>query len=434
MYFIPEVFYQFNIEQGTLGLVVAFISIVGATYYAIFKDLNESPATLMRPKAPQNGKRVFLELIPAIWQKLSFMQKVTMRNIFRYKKRFLMTIIGIAGCTALIITGFGIRDAVSSILPVQYGDILHYDMMMILDEDEYTKDYLNQINNNKKIGNSLEAVVEAGKLSKGETNEEVQIISPTDVKELDNFITLNSNLKNNEIIITSKVADLIKVKKGETVTLIDNEDNEHKFKISDITDNYLNHYVYMSKATYENKIKDYVPNVIYINTKNSEELVKTLIKDKEVVNIIKTSDIVNQMNDTLNSLNYVVWILIVSSGLLAFVVLYNLSNVNISERKRELATIKVLGFYDLEVSTYINRETIVLTIIGIGFGLLGGTYLSRFIMKTCETNALRFIYDIKLSSYFVSAVITIIFTYIVSIITFYSLKGINMIESLKSVE
>lgn len=395
----------------------------------------------MRPKAPKSGNRVILEKITFIWNKLNFSQKVTVRNIFRYKKRFIMTIIGIFGCTSLIVTGFGIKDSIKVILPNQFEKVFTYDIQINLkDEADISK-----IQENEQIEKIVETHITSATAIKDENEEEVQIIIPKDnVQELININDLETKekieLKENEICLTDKVAQLLKVKRGDTIKLKNSDNKEYEIAISHIVENYVSHYIYMSKATYE-KItgESYSTNVLLVKNielteEQEDELVKNLMEQSDIATITRVSTLMSTLDDTLKSLDYVVVILIVSAGLLAFVVLYNLANVNISERIRELATIKVLGFYDKEVYNYISRETTILTAIGIVLGLAGGYFLNYFIIGTCEINMLRFAKIVKPISYLYAVIITIVFTIIVNIATYYALKKIDMIESLKSVE
>ena len=449
MYEINDFEITFNCLYSIIGLVAASLCIVGATIYAAMLELVNTPAILMRPKAPKNGKRVILERVPFIWKHLSFTRKVTVRNLFRYKKRFLMTIIGILGCTALIITGFGMRDSITSMVPNQYENVFKYDMQISIKnniEEEQKDKLINDLINRDEINKIVETNLIAGKLKYKEKEEEVQIIIPKNKEEIDKAINLNDrktkekvNLKDNEIVITDKVADLLKVNIGDTIKLEDSDEKEIEFKISDIVENYIEHYVYMSKDLYEQSYGEYKTNVLYTINNNVEEetediLVKEIIDKNGVSSVTTTSSIVKMIGDMLDSLNYVVIILIISAGILAFVVLYNLSNVNISERIRELATIKVLGFYDREVYNYISRETVILTTIGIVLGVIGGYFLNAFILKTCEISAFRFAKVVEPMSYIYSVLLTILFTIIVNIATYFSLKKIDMIENLKSVE
>lgn len=431
------------------GLGIASICIIGATALTTVQTLKQTPAELMRPKSPKPGKRVLLEKIPFIWKRLNFSRKVTIRNIFRYKKRFFMTIIGIAGCTALILTGFGIKDAISALLPDQYEKVFHYDMQVSL-KNALTKEQITQLVESIKQKQGMTQVVETymagGTLVKDDAQEDIQIVVPDSEEELEKVISLNDvvteekvNLPENQIVITDKLAELIRAKVGDTVTLRNGDEEEVQVEVAQIVENYISHYVYMSKQMYESLYGTYETNVLFLQYEGlSEEqentLSKELLAENGVSSTIFISSIQTVMEDMMYSLNYVVVVLIVSAGLLAFVVLYNLANVNISERIRELATIKVLGFYDKEVYQYISRETVILTAIGILLGLVGGYFLSYFIMGTCEIDMLRFTKDILPQSYVYAALITIAFTIIVNIVTYFALKKIDMIESLKSIE
>lgn len=447
MYEIPNFVAAFNLYYAALGLGLASICIIGATLYTATNVLGETPSELMRPKAPKPGKRVLLERIPFIWKHLSFTKKVTVRNIFRYKKRFLMTIIGIAGCTALILTGFGIKDSISAILPNQYQKVYEYDMQINLKsgiEKNAIQEFISNLEQKEEINRVIETYMTSGTLINGENEEAVQIIVPKDekIEEVINFADSKTkekvSLQEGKIAITDKVAELLNVKKGDTIILKDADNIEKQIEISDVLENYIYHYVYMPRELYEELYGKYSTNVLFTqnNIEKSEEeaLSKELLKEENVNSISLNSSVENVMGDMMNSLNYVVVILIVSAGLLAFVVLYNLSNVNISERIRELATIKVLGFYDKEVYEYVTRETVILTTIGIVLGLIGGYFLSFFIIKTCEINVLRFGKEIMPLSYLYAIIITLIFTMIVNVVTYFSLKKIDMIESLKSIE
>ena len=450
MYQIGDISLNFNWKFGTIGLGLIFICIVGATIYAVVRELRQTPAILMRPKAPKIGKRVLLERIPFIWKRLSFSRKVTVRNIFRYKKRFLMTIIGIMGCTALILTGFGLKDSISRIMPDQYEHVFNYDIQISLKdglEEKQIEDLKNNLNQKDEITNTVETYMTTETAINNGVEEDVQIIVTEDKNSLDgtiNIVDLDTKekvtLNDNEICLTDKAAELLGVKEGDTITLQDGDGNQKQVTISNVVENYVYHYVYMSKELYENLYnKQYESNVLLVQDSNlSEEqedsLAEELMNYNEISSVSLISSAIRTMDETMESLNYVVVVLIVSAGLLAFVVLYNLSNVNISERIRELATIKVLGFYDKEVYDYVTRETILLTLIGIALGLVAGYFLNYFIIGTCEINMLRFNKTIEPLSYVYSTLITIAFTLIVNFVTYFALKKIDMIESLKSVE
>ena len=444
----PKAILSFNWKYGTIGLLLICICIIGATIYSAIRELKETPAALMRPKAPKAGNRVLLEKIPFIWKHLNFSHKVTVRNIFRYKKRFLMTIIGIFGCTSLIVTGFGIKDSISVIIPNQFEKVFDYDIQVNIKENlsaEEKQDFIEELKNREEVQKIVETYMTSATAVKDEKQEDVQIIVPKD--EFDGLINVNDvktkqnlKLKDNEIYLTDKCAQLIGAKAGDTIILKDINNNEVEAKISNIVENYVSHYVYMSKTMYENLYgKNYNTNVILsqnvkMSDEEEDEFVTELMNKTEVYSASRISTILGALDDTIKSLDFVVIILIVSAGLLAFVVLYNLANVNISERIRELATIKVLGFYDKEVFDYVTRETTILTAIGIVLGLFGGYCLNYYLIGTCEINTLRFSKIVSLISYVYAVGITIIFTLIVNLATYFALKKIDMIESLKSVE
>lgn len=447
MYTMPNIVISFNWYYAILGLGLAFICIVGATFLTTVGSLRSTPAELMRPKAPKPGKRILLEKIPFIWNKLNFSQKVTIRNIFRYKKRVLMTIIGIAGSTALILTGFGVKDSVTAIMPNQFEKIFNYDIQISLKSDlkeEELNNFVSYLSEKEKINNVVEAYATTATLVNGKNEENVQVIVPKDekIKDIIKIKDIKTEeeieLSKEKIAITDKVAQLLNLKKGDTVTFRDTNNKEIQLEIADVVENYVYHYVYMSKELYEKIYEKYETNLIYLQSNANEEeqknLSKELLERSEVNSVTQISSMISMIDDMMSCLNYVVVILIVSAGLLAFVVLYNLANVNISERIRELATIKVLGFYDNEVYKYVARETIILTIIGIILGLIGGYCLNYFIMGTCEINILRFTKDIHFISYVYSVLLTVLFTLIVNVVTYFALKKIDMIESLKSIE
>ena len=450
MYQISDICLSFNWLYGGTGLVLISICIIGATIYAVMKELISEPATLMRPKAPKMGKRVFLEKIPFVWKKLSFSQKVTIRNIFRYKKRVLMTIIGILGCTSLILVGFGIKDSIKQMIPNQYGKIFQYDMQITLKnglEEKQKEEYLSSLKENAKIEKAVEVYMTSATAENDGKEQSVQIIVPKEENELDGIMNRfdiktkqEVGIKEDEILLTEKVAELLNIKQGDTLILKDSEENEKEVKVANILENYISHYVYMSKELYEKLYeKEYKTNIIVtknvdMDTTQEENLTRELLGQKEVASVVDVKSMTQKIDDMMNLLNCVVIILIISAGLLAFVVLYNLANINISERIRELATIKVLGFYDKEVYLYVARETVILTIIGIVLGLLGGYFLTHYIIKTCELEVLRFGKQIQLLSYIYSALITVGFSFIVNVVTYFALKKIDMIESLKSVE
>ena len=452
VYDVPDVILEFNFGYATAGIAAAALCTVGATIFTAARILRHNPATLMRPKAPKPGKRVLLERILFIWKHLNFTAKVTARNIFRYKKRFLMTIIGVCGCTSLIIAGFGLRDAITNMIPKQYGEIYKYGINISLREEKQAED-LQQIKdevvNHEDITDVLGANIQSVKIIKNDNNQSIQLVVPEDVESFDTFVELRSRtqkdseyvLDTSGAVITEKLARLLDIKEGDTITIENADGDRADVNVAHITENYILHYLYMSpdlyNQIYDTRI-DY--NVILAKTnelteEQEDNLGRTLLEDEENVSGVSfTSDSSDMITVVMENMDAVVWILIIAAGLLALVVLYNLLNSNISERIRELATIKVLGFYDREVYEYIGRETIILTILGMLVGLVGGYYLTMYILKTCEIDMLMFDPEIGVLSYVWGIVITVFFAIIVNVITYFSLKKIDMIESLKSVE
>lgn len=412
----------------------------------------------MRPKAPKAGKRVLLEKIPFIWSKLNFSQKVTIRNVFRYKKRVSMTIIGILGCTALMVAGFGLRESVSNMIPSQYGEVFSYDMSATFKNEisneqikAETNDILNIEQDSKKyISTEMLFNMQAVEILNKDNKQDIQLIVPENAKNISEYIKLENRktgekylLEQDGIIITEKLSKLLNIKQGDKITIKNAEEKQAEVEVKGITKNYLMHYMYMSPECYKkifgeeaqyNTLLAIEQNDIKESEEMENQLGKKILENKNISKVTFTSQTKSIFDDVMENMTFVVWILIISAGLLAFIVLYNLANVNISERIRELATIKVLGFYDNEVYDYIGRETIILTIIGILLGLISGYFLELFIIKTCELDILMFDTRISIWTYIYSASLTIFFTVIVSIVTYFALKKIDMIESLKSVE
>ena len=435
MYRIGDIKLSYYSSLTFQGMMIALLCTLGATIYTCRKTLKESPANLLRPVAPAPGKRVLLEKIPCIWNHLSFSYKVTVRNVFRYKKRFLMTIIGIAGCTGLILAGFGLKDCIVKMVPHQYEEIFNYQVKVTLDENK-TKDTINKIKENKKVKDLLQIQEESITLDNKDTNQSITLIVPKD--GVDGFIKLQDRKSKEKyqlkdgVIVTEKLANLLDLEEGDTLKFTGTD--TYTEKVSNITENYLFHYIYLPKEKYKGTY-----NTVLLKTKNMTEkqeknFANELKEIPGVSNITFTSSTRHVFDDTMDSFAYVSLILIISAGALAFVVLYNLSSINISERRRELATIKVLGFYDKEVYQYINRENTILTVIGILLGLGVGNILTMYIIKTCELDMLMFDPTIAPLSYLYAILITAAFAILVNIILYFSLKKIDMIESLKSVE
>lgn len=446
IFFIPKFIYLLKSDYNALGLWICILCICGTSVIVCIKNLREVPANLMRPKAPKSGKKILLERINFIWKKLKFSDKITIRNIFRYKSRVITTILGIAGCTALILAGFGLKDSIKDVTDFQFNNIIKYDKMLMTNESINQIDIEKELLNDDKVENFTNVNTQNIKVLFNEEQQEVTMITPDDFNSISKSISLIDlktnnvidNISDNSCIISEKTAKLLDIDVGDKISLLDNDNNKYDIKVSYIIKNYINQYLYINKNTYNNLFKDYKINSILISLKdedkNSKEFDKKYISNVYALTIVDNDDIKSSMNDMLSSIDSIVAILIIAAASLAFVVLYNLSNINISERKREIATLKVLGFYPSEVDKYINRETVLLTILGIGIGLLFGSYLSHFIISTCEPDYIMFDRHVYTLSYFYSLFITVIFTIIVTIVTHFNLKKINMVTSLKNVE
>ena len=443
IYYLPEFYPKLRFSYGILGTVIAVICITGSTVHSAYKELKDEPSSLMRPKSPKMGKKVILEKIPFIWKRLNFSSKTTVRNVFRYKKRALMTIIGISGCTALILAGFGLRDSIKDIAEYQYGRVFEYDLVVSLNKED--EELVNLVKNSDIVESVSLTDSLSGSISAEGIKRDTSIIvveNTEDFKNIANLRDIDSgniiDLSNEGVLISDKLASLLEIEKGENITLTDSDNNEFEYKVLGIVENYIGHYVYINKDLYESKENDFNINTLFIKYKegnnDNEAFEEILLDDNSVTSITVVENSLEHVRDLLKSLDLVVMILIVSSALLAFVVLYNLANVNISERVREIATLKVLGFYDKEVDNYINRESIILTCIGIVIGLIAGVFLTGFVISTCETENMRFARNILLHSYIYSILITSVFSIIVNFATHFVLKKINMVESLKSIE
>lgn len=441
---IPDFTINFNYEIILFGILIAFICIIGSTLIASYKTLIHMPSSLIRPKAPASGKRILLENIPFLWKRLKFSNKIAARNLFRYKKRIIMTVVGIAGCTALILAGFGLRDSIVDIIDLQFNNVQLYDDMVVMTSNKDKNELLEKLSIDERIQNiTLANMNNISIKNKNTEKSATMIVTDNKFKGVINLNDISNNktleITDDVIYISSKLAKLIDVRVGEEVELIYDK-KSYSVKVGAIVENYVNNYVYINKNTYIDLFGIYNENIIYISTINdltkddNQILMSEVLKYESVASVVSTTETVDSVSKMLESLNSVVIILIISSALLAFVVLYNLSTINISERNKEIATLKVLGFYNNEVDAYITKENIFLTIIGLAIGLFFGSYLSHFIISTCETENLMFVRQVNFLSYIYSSIITISFTIIVNIVTHFSLKKIDMIESLKGVE
>ncbi|MBU3105354.1 FtsX-like permease family protein [Clostridium gasigenes] len=450
LYTLPPVILKFDVLYASIATLSAVLITTLAAFLACNKELIEMPSLLMRPKAPKEGKRILLERIPFIWNRFNFSKKVTARNIFRYKKRFFMTVIGIAGCTALLLAGFGIKDSIEAIVEKQFGEVYKYNMTIGFDSNtdmQNQEEIIKEVSKNGEITDYTSIKTKNVDVSSDEATEAVTIIVPKYKNEFNNFIDLKSRKNKEEveiqedgIILTEKAAKQLKVRIGDTI-YIDKEENEKvPVKIRGISEQYVMNYVYMTDNLYEKIFKEEIKfnkmfAILADKSKESEDkLSKDILKESKVTSVSFNSLSENSFKETISSLNYVVLIMIISAGALAFVVLYNLTNVNISERIREIATIKVLGFYDNEVSEYVYRENFVLTFIGTLTGLGLGVLLHKFIMITAEPDNMMFGRNIDFMSFLYASILTLVFASIVNFVMYFKLKKTPMVESLKSVD
>lgn len=427
----------------------AIVCTVGATVFSCIKVLMETPASLMRPPSPKEGRRVLVEKITILWKHLNFTWKSCLRNLFRYKKRLFMTIFGISGSMALMLVGFGIKDSISDIVVKQYEELQHYDGTIITDEDVTEADYeklKKYLAGNKKLQQFTNIQLTKITAPRGKSNISVYLYVPENLETFRKDVTLRNRITKEQYqlsdegaVISEKTARLLNLKVGDEITLERNNE-EFRAKVAVITENYMGHYIYMTPKVYEQTFgekPDYQDVVFSLKEEykdQAEEIGKEIIEQPAALSISYTSSMAAQVERMLSTLGIVIVVLIVSAGMLAFVVLYNLNNINITERQRELATLKVLGFYDKEVSQYVLRENILLTIAGIIFGSGFGILLHRYIIVTVEVDAVMFGRDIRPLSFLYCAVITCIFSAVVNLFMHRKLKKIDMVESLKSVE
>lgn len=438
--------------QPGFALIASAASVVctvGATLFASGKELQETPASLMRPPAPKEGKRVLLERLTFIWKHLSFSWKSTIRNLFRYKKRLIMTVFGIAGSMGLMLVGFGIQDSISDIAAIQYRELQHYDGMVIEDSDATEEEHaelFEYMKENEQIAHCNRVQMTKISAPKGSSNISIYLFVPESLSEFAKDVTLKNRitgetyeLTDEGAAISEKTASLLGLKVGDMIPL-KKGDKEYKVRVAVITENYMSHYLYMTPRVYEQTFgeKPEYENIVFTmqeDCKDDLEMAGSrILANPGALSISYTSSLASQVDRMLSTLDAVILVLIVSAGMLAFVVLYNLNNINITERQRELATLKVLGFYDGEVSQYVLRENVILTVLGIMFGAVFGILIHRYVITTVEVDAVMFGRNIKPLSFLYSGILTSIFSIVVNGVMHFKLKTIDMVESLKSVE
>lgn len=446
---LPEYLTPLNWEQGLLAILTSIACTGLATLFSCWREMRAKPSELMRPEPPKNGRRVLLERVTILWKHLSFTQKSTVRNLFRYKKRFFMTVIGIGGCMGLMLVGFGLQDSITAIAKNQFVELFTYQAAVVVNsESKEQKDAVReQAEMFDGMGSTLEMFAQNVELTAGDESMSAIMEVPQDPSVVDQFFTFRDRRSKESyefpedgIAISEKTAKMLGVSVGDTIKVGEENKEGREVTISIIIENYVEHYIFMAPSLYESvwqETPDYNQIIMkYEDTSDryEENLGQMMIEQDGVVGVTFVSDLEAEIDDMLQALNIVIVVLIVSAGLLAFVVLYNLNNINITERKRELATLKVLGFYDMEVAEYVYRENVILTILGILAGAGIGLALHQYIIHTVEVDMMMFGRTVFPRSYLFSGLLTLVFSLFVNYMMYYRLKKIDMIESLKSVE
>ena len=458
LFAVPDILISYRFFFGLTGIIVSIAVTVFATWYTCHKSLEVVPSSLMRSKAPKSGKKVFLEDFPAIWSKLSFTWKVTLRNVFRNGKRFFMATMGVAGCTALLVAAFGLDSSIDRTLKYQFTDedsVWQYDMQVVLNGGYDTTvidcEAFSTVTQNPAVSSAMLSYMTVYNTTSAKSNEliETYLLVPENADEINSYVKLRSReskkpyqLGLTGAIITEKLADTLKLGIGDSIRIMVNDEQGVNIPVAAITENYTLHYVYLSRDVYSavfgsNPAYNYITATLAdpeMNGQAKNDLAKSLMDEYEISAVAYTSQIETSFQNTLDSIGIVVVIIIVCAGLLAFIVLYNLSIINITERLREIATIKVLGFDDLEVSAYIFRENIILTLIGIVEGLFCGIILHWFVINLAEVDIIMYGRGIPLSSFLYSAALAFVFSMTVNILLHKKLQKVDMVESLKSIE
>lgn len=446
---IPHIIIPYQWGYAIIATLIAVLCTVTATVVSCYKELISQPATLMRPEAPKVGKRIFLEKIPFLWKKFNFSWKSSLRNLIRYKKRFFMTLFGIGGCMGLLLVGYGLRDSISDVARKQFLELQTYELSVFIEDnvdDKTINSFEEEIEKNNDIDMFTSVHMSNITAKNGETDISAYLTVIEDKEKMDNFFNFRNRvtkekyeLKDDGVIISEKTAKVLGVKKGDEITLSLSGKEDCKVKISNVCENYIGHYIYISEDYYESIFneKPYLNNFLIktdLKDKELEEIVESILKHEYILNVQYQQSLIEQLDNMLTALDSVIIILIIVAGMLSFVVLYNLNNININERRRELASLKVLGFYNTEIAHYVYRENILLTIFGILLGCGIGKILHYFTISTVEVDSAMFGRDISLSSFIIAILFTFAFSAFVNWIMYFKLKSINMVESLKSVE
>ena len=444
MYVIPTYILKFEVVKGTIACLLFIVGIVGAAYVACYSELKHVAAQLMRPKAPKEGSRVFLEYIKPLWKRMSFLNKVTARNLFRYKKRMFMTVFGIMGCTALLLFGLAIKDSVDALMPMQYENVYSYDLLAAASGEDNEK-LVSYIEERAEVTEYLNIQVETIKLkNKLKASEKVQLMVLPDGADISKYVSLmNENLKpitigNKGIYLTENASRILDIHVGDTAYIQKLDLTQEAVQITSLVKNYLGNNIYMSQTAYEEVFGDYEPNGVLVNLADSctDQIgfADELASEDWILSAVSTQELKETFMDAFILINIVVYVVLVLAACLAFVVLFTLASINISERERELATIKVLGFFDKEVHAYVNKETIILTIMGILIGLPMGAFISSLLTDILNMPSIYFAITIYGRSYWIAAGIAFGFALIVQLLTDRSLDVIDPVEALKSVE
>ncbi|MBR4342705.1 MAG: ABC transporter permease [Lachnospiraceae bacterium] len=446
LYGFSDIRYIFNVKLFLISLAVSLLCSVGTTWISCKKDLRMMAAQLMRPKSPKSGKRIFLERITGLWKKIPFLHKVSLRNIFRYRGRFIMMMLGIGGCTGLLVTGYGLSDSITEIADEQYTRIMIYDELItyseVMDDDaivEFKEKFNGKIESFMPIYQTSVDPVDTGAyrslsltvFASEEGWTDVILLHDQTGKQLD-FPGIG------EVILTSNVAKANSVKVGDKITFRDSDFNEFQLKITGICENYFNSYAYISRETYENELEKTTPfKSAFVCIKDGNDIheaAAAFMDDENVSAVSVNADTREMFSKMMQTMNYIVILVISCAAALAFIVLYNLTNINITERIREIATIKVLGFYSGETAAYVFRENIALTAMGAVFGLPLGFALQRYVMSQIKIDMVTFDIHINGITYVYAILYTMAFALFVSGVMYFKLAKINMAESLKSVE
>lgn len=442
MFTLPEVTTSVRHDIVLWVAPVTVGSILLATLWACWSEFRACPAKLMQPKAPAAGKRIWLEHLPFIWKRLSFTHKVTCRNLFRYKKRFFMTVIGVAGCSALLVTGFGLRDSINDIVNKQFGEIYLYQMNVLTDGEMLSDDLVNYLDDKEVFDGWLPYSDESGKVMANGKSESANIEVPSDVSDFGSFISLRNRktkekltLSDDGAVLTEKLCETLGVTVGDSVTLQNSDGREAEMKVIGITENYLTSFAYVAPGGYANafgKSADFRHLLCRVGNAATDAVSEKLLGFDNVLYVNASQSLKDNFADSIKSIDGVIFVLILSAGLLCMVVLYNLTNVNICERRKELATIRVLGFHPGEVSRYIFRETDALSFIGSAAGLFAGIWLHSFVVRTVEVDQVMFGRSIYPLSFVFALAISLLFTFIVDLIMRKQIRSVDMVEAMKS--